>query len=100
MRVVHFASGFLVSLSLLGSVTAHEFKSGGLTIDHPSSRPTPPTAKAGYLSICNDGADADRSIGGSATVGAGSRFTSPQWRTASHGCAASKTEFSLNLGRL
>ena len=69
MRVVHFASGFLVSLSLLGSVTAHEFKSGGLTIDHPSSRPTPPTAKAGYLSICNDGADADRLIGGSATVG-------------------------------
>ncbi|WP_423776392.1 copper chaperone PCu(A)C [Aurantimonas coralicida] len=33
------------------------------------SSPTPPTAKAGYLSICNDGADADRLIGGSATVG-------------------------------
>jgi hypothetical protein len=47
MRVVHFASGFLISLSLLGSVTAHEFKSGGLTIDHPSFQPDTANGEGG-----------------------------------------------------
>lgn len=54
----------------LAPATAHEFKAGSLTIDHPSSRPTPPGAKVGvgYLSIRNDGTQADRLVGGTATV--------------------------------
>lgn len=59
--------GFAV---LLGPATAHEFKVGSLTIDHPSSRPTSPGAKigVGYLSIRNDGTEPDRLVGGTATV--------------------------------
>nr|WP_210283975.1 MULTISPECIES: copper chaperone PCu(A)C [Aureimonas] len=55
---------------MLGPASAHEFKAGSLTIDHPSSRPTPPNAKVGvgYLSIRNDGTEPDRLVGGSATV--------------------------------
>lgn len=61
------ALGFAV---LLGPASAHEFKVGSLTIDHPSSRPTPPNAKVGvgYLSIRNDGNEPDRLVGGTAAV--------------------------------
>jgi copper(I)-binding protein len=54
----------------LGPATAHEFKVGSLTIEHPSSRPTPLGAKVGvgYLSIRNDGQQEDRLIGGTAAV--------------------------------
>lgn len=59
-----------VGVALLGPASAHEFKAGDLTIEHPSSRPTPPMAKVGvgYVAIRNDGTEADRLIGGSATV--------------------------------
>ncbi|WP_294644756.1 copper chaperone PCu(A)C [uncultured Aureimonas sp.] len=59
-----------VGVALLGPAGAHEFNVGDITIDHPSSRPTPPGAKVGvgYVTIRNDGAEADRLIGGSATV--------------------------------
>ncbi|KQT56203.1 MULTISPECIES: copper chaperone PCu(A)C [unclassified Aureimonas] len=55
---------------LLGPASGHEFRAGNLTIDHPSSRPTPPNAKVGvgYLSIRNDGTEPDRLVGGTATV--------------------------------
>ena len=61
-----------VGVALLGPAAAHEFKAGDLTIDHPSSRPSPPRASVGvgYVSIRNDGTEADRLIGGSATVAA------------------------------
>ncbi|GGD87453.1 hypothetical protein GCM10011390_02710 [Aureimonas endophytica] len=68
MRVPVLAAAVAACLS--GPAAAHEFKAGDLTIDHPSSRPTPPGAKVGvgYLTIRNDGAEADRLLGGSATV--------------------------------
>jgi hypothetical protein len=70
---MQIATAVAISLGFVGPATAHEFKAGSLTIDHPSSRPTPPTAKVGvgYLSVTNDGSRADRLIGGSATVAGG-----------------------------
>ncbi len=53
------AIGFAVS-----PLMAHDFKAGGLTIDHPYSFATPPTARAGagYMTITNNGDEADRLI--------------------------------------
>lgn len=47
--------------------SAHEFKSGAITVDHPESRPTPKTARigVGYFAITNAGTEADRLLGGS-----------------------------------
>ena len=44
---------------------AHEVTAGTLTIQHPWARATAPTAKAGalYLTVRNNGAEADRLIG-------------------------------------
>jgi len=57
-------------LALAGPAAAQEFKAGNLTIERPSSRPTPPGAKVGvgYVSVRNDGLETDRLIGGSASV--------------------------------
>ena len=46
---------------------AHEFKVGDLQIGHPWTRETPGGAKiaGGYLSVTNNGKEADRLIGGS-----------------------------------
>lgn len=57
-------------LAVVSPAAAQEFKAGDLAIDHPSSRPTPPGAKVGvgYVTIRNDGTEADRLIGGSADV--------------------------------
>jgi len=57
-------------VALRGPASAHEFKAGSLTIDYPSSRVTPLSAKVGvgYLSIRNDGTEPDRLVGGTATV--------------------------------
>lgn len=57
-------------LAVVGPAAAQEFKAGNLTIDRPSSRPTPSGAKVGvgYVTIRNDGAEADRLIGGTADV--------------------------------
>lgn len=50
---------FIMSALLIApfSVTAHEYKIGGLVIDHPVAKTTPATAMsgAGYLSITNTG---------------------------------------------
>jgi periplasmic copper chaperone A len=56
------------ALSFIAPLSAHEFKSGKLMIDHPWSRETPAGAKtaAGYLKITNNGKEADKLIGGSA----------------------------------
>ncbi|NDV88848.1 copper chaperone PCu(A)C [Aurantimonas aggregata] len=55
-------------LVLPALVSAHQFTAGSITIDHPTSRPTPKAAKTGvgYLSIFNAGTQADRLVGGSA----------------------------------
>ncbi|MEO1206745.1 MAG: copper chaperone PCu(A)C [Pseudomonadota bacterium] len=49
-----------------GQAIAHEYKAGGLKIDHPWTRTTPPGVKvgAGYLTIENTGATGDKLIGG------------------------------------
>ena len=52
---------------LAGAATAHEFKAGGIEIEHPWSRATPGGAKvaAGYLVLKNAGA-ADRLVSATA----------------------------------
>jgi len=55
----------LTALLLLAlPAAAHEFTAGNLTINHPWSRATPPTAKvgAGYLEIVNAGQAPDRLV--------------------------------------
>ncbi|WP_061937600.1 copper chaperone PCu(A)C [Aureimonas sp. AU22] len=70
MKTPAIAATVAACFALSGPAAAHEFKAGDLTIDHPSSRPTPPAARvgAGYVSIRNDGAEPDRLVGGSADV--------------------------------
>jgi len=54
----------LALLLLAAPAAAHEFTVGQLTIEHPWSRATPPTAKvgAGYLEISNAGDTPDRLV--------------------------------------
>ena len=54
----------LVALSLAGSVAAAEIKAGDLTIKNPVIRAVPPGVpnSAGYLTIANAGAKADKLI--------------------------------------
>jgi copper(I)-binding protein len=48
----------------LGTAAAHEFKAGTLTIGHPWTRATPPSAKVGggFMSITNNGTSPDRLV--------------------------------------
>jgi copper(I)-binding protein len=65
--------GVLCALvALLASVclaSAHEYKTGDLTIGHPWIRATPAGAKTagGYLKITNHGKQTEKFVGGSAT---------------------------------
>lgn len=63
-------AGLLFASALLfaSSVSAHEFKAGSLTIEHPWSRATPPGASvgAGYLVITNAGSEPDRLVAATA----------------------------------
>ncbi|MCX5495467.1 copper chaperone PCu(A)C [Kaistia dalseonensis] len=67
----------LAALALLSisaeTASAHDFKAGAITIDHPWSRATPPGASVGggYLTITNDGDTPDRLV--SATISAADR---------------------------
>jgi periplasmic copper chaperone A len=56
-----------LSMTNVAIATAEEFKAGSLVIDQPWSRATPKGAKvaAGYLGIKNEGAEADKLVGGS-----------------------------------
>ncbi len=67
------AAGLLVTL-VAGAGLAHDYKVGSLVVDHPWTRATPKGASVagGYLKITNNGATADRLIGGS--VEAAGRF--------------------------
>lgn len=62
---------FLLSASALllfaGSAFAHDYTLGDLSIHHPVARATPANApvSAGYMTITNNGAEADRLIGAS-----------------------------------
>lgn len=60
----------LLALTTLGvSVSAHEYKVGSLTIDHPYARSTPPSSPVGggFMTITNNGTEADRLIAGTST---------------------------------
>lgn len=62
------------ALSLLAApALAHEYKLGPLVVTHPWARATPGGAKiaGGYLKITNNGATADRLVGGSVAAAAG-----------------------------
>jgi hypothetical protein len=52
------------------SVSAHDFKVGNLKIDHPWSRATPMVAPVagGYITVTNNGAEADRLLGGTTAL--------------------------------
>lgn len=55
-----------LSLAAVGAAAAHETVAGALTIKHPWTRATPPTAKVagGFMVIENAGSAADRLTGG------------------------------------
>lgn len=60
----------LLLLALCQPLLAHDVKAGSLQIDHPWSRATPEGAKvaAGYVTIRNTGAEADRLISASGAI--------------------------------
>jgi len=61
-----------LSAAILGfstaAVSAHDYKLGELVIDHPVARATPPNApvSGGYMTIHNNGTEADRLLSGEA----------------------------------
>lgn len=72
MKMLTSLMGAALALSTLAApaALAHDYKVGDLAIKHPWSRETAPRAKtgAGYVTIVNGGAQADRLIGGSTPV--------------------------------
>lgn len=69
IRTLALAAGLVLAS---GAAFAHDYKVGALKIDHPWSRATPKSAPvgAGYMTITNSGADADRLVSASADVSA------------------------------
>jgi copper(I)-binding protein len=64
------AGAFALALAGFVPAAAHGYVLGALKIGHPWTRPTPngaPTA-AGYLTVTNSGAQADRLLGGSSPL--------------------------------
>lgn len=64
-----------LALALLLTVStsttlAHDFKAGSLTIDHPHTTAAPGSNAAVYLTVRNDGADADRLIAAKGEIAA------------------------------
>jgi copper(I)-binding protein len=59
----------LCGLLLAGAVGAHEFKAGGITVDHPWARPATSGNSAAYFVIGNAG-EGDRLLGASTDVAA------------------------------
>ena len=72
MHVKTFAISLLTAAALAANAAAHDFKLGEMTIDHPWSRATAPTAKNGaaYLTVHNEGATPDRIVGVAGDVAA------------------------------
>ncbi len=65
MRTIAGFLAYLILTLFVSTATAHEYKQGALSIVHPWSRPVAAGIKTGaaYLSIRNDGKEADRFIG-------------------------------------
>lgn len=69
----HLHAAFLAAGLLMGSALpalSHGYEIGDIAIGHPWSRATPATANvaAGYLTLDNKGAGADRLLGGSSPL--------------------------------
>ena len=60
----------LMAATFVPSVSAHDFKSGSIEVEHPWSRATPTGAKvaAGYVVIANKSAEPDRLVSASAEI--------------------------------
>jgi copper(I)-binding protein len=58
------AAALVAFVTLVGPASAHDFKAGMIEIDHPWSRPTPPSAPVagGYMILQNGGPDTDRLV--------------------------------------
>lgn len=63
MKYIAMAATVFAALPMLAS--AHDYKAGDLQIAHPMAYETPPSARTGggYLTITNDGDEADALIG-------------------------------------
>lgn len=62
--MTRFAVALATFITLAGMASAHDFKVGQIEIDHPWSRPTPPSAPVagGYMKLTNSGTETDRLI--------------------------------------
>jgi periplasmic copper chaperone A len=62
-----FSSALVLAPTLPSIAFAHDFKKGGLTIDHPTASPTRGTVavNAGYFTIINSGTTFDRLVSAS-----------------------------------
>ena len=69
MNARTFAVGLLSLTAALSAVSAHEFKSGNLSIGHPYARPTAPSQPTGggYLTLTSKGGP-DRLLSASAPI--------------------------------
>ncbi|MGL5137515.1 MAG: copper chaperone PCu(A)C [Beijerinckiaceae bacterium] len=61
---------FCTALAFVAPVRAHEYTHGDLSIGHPWTRATPPSAKVagGYLTVTNNGKQPDRLLSASFTL--------------------------------
>lgn len=68
--LVSLCAGVAIAFGVAFSAGAHEVKAGGLVIEHPWARPTPPNATTGavYMTIINEGDTPDRLIGADTDV--------------------------------
>jgi periplasmic copper chaperone A len=55
-------------LLLAGSLDAHEFKAGSITVEHPWARPAASGNSAAYFTLDNEGSTPDRLIGVTSAV--------------------------------
>jgi len=76
-RGAHFAAAAVaMAAPLCGSASAHEFKKGAIEIDHPWSRPTPPSAPvaSGYVKLTNTGSERDRLLEVTSPIASGAEI--------------------------
>lgn len=67
MRHLVLATAFAL---LAGTAAAHDYKAGSLTIGHPHTTAAPGSNAAVYLTVRNDGAEADRLIAAKGDIAA------------------------------
>ncbi|SMH26137.1 copper chaperone PCu(A)C [Mesorhizobium australicum] len=62
--ITRLAVALAAFIALVGPAPAHDFEVGQIEIDHPWSRPTPPSAPVagGYMKLVNTGTETDRLI--------------------------------------